>query len=164
MQIFGDGKAWIRIRIRIRIDVNCSIRVRDSFHQILTISHYFLCSKMNFMAGPPELPAAGAGVRGCQSHLLLTWQEHVDRPRQGLFPRDACTLSVLPGPATECCDLQGCGSAFIWSGSGSSILGWIPIRIQSGSRVLMTINWKNLQMGKKNFLITKYNLSIPRPP
>jgi hypothetical protein len=25
---------------------------------------------------------------------------------------------------------QGCGSAFISSGSGSSILGWIPIRIQ----------------------------------
>jgi hypothetical protein len=26
--------------------------------------------------------------------------------------------------------IEGCGSAFIWYGSGSSILGWIPIRIQ----------------------------------
>ncbi len=36
------------------------------------------------------------------------------------------------------------GFVFIWYGSGSSILGWIPIwiRIQSGSRVLMTKNWK----------------------
>ncbi len=37
---------------------------------------------------------------------------------------------------------QGCGSVFIFSGSGSSILGWTPIRIQiriqSGSRALMT--------------------------
>ncbi len=36
---------------------------------------------------------------------------------------------------------QCLGSVFIWYGSGSSILGWIPIRIririQSGSRVLM---------------------------
>ncbi len=41
---------------------------------------------------------------------------------------------------------QGCGSAFI--SSGSSILGWIPIRIriririQSGSRALMNKNWR----------------------
>ncbi len=26
--------------------------------------------------------------------------------------------------------IQGCGSVFIWYGSGSSILGWIPIRIR----------------------------------
>jgi hypothetical protein len=50
---------------------------------------------MNLMAGPPELPVAGTGVGGRESHLLLTWQEHVDRARQGLFPRDACTLPVL---------------------------------------------------------------------
>ncbi len=37
---------------------------------------------------------------------------------------------------------QGCGSAFI--SSGSSILGWIPIRIQYGSRALMTKNWKKI--------------------
>ncbi len=50
------------------------------------------------------------------------------------------------------CDwyFQGCGSAFI--SSGSSILGWIPIRIriQSGSRALMTKNWrKKITAGKK---------------
>ncbi len=31
---------------------------------------------------------------------------------------------------TRCYFIQGCGSAFISSGSGSNILGWIPIRIQ----------------------------------
>ncbi len=41
---------------------------------------------------------------------------------------------------------QGCGSVFIFSGSGSSSLGWTPIRIriQSGSRALMTKNWKKI--------------------
>ncbi len=50
---------------------------------------------------------------------------------------------------------QGCGSAFISFGSGSSILGWIPIRIriQSGSRSLMTKNWKNYSW--KNFFLSK---------
>ncbi len=44
--------------------------------------------------------------------------------------------------------MQGCGSVFIFygSGSGSSGSGWRPIRIriwiQSGSRALMTKNWK----------------------
>ncbi len=39
---------------------------------------------------------------------------------------------------------QGLGSVFIWYGSGSSILGWIPlrIRIQSGFRVFMTQIYK----------------------
>ncbi len=40
-------------------------------------------------------------------------------------------------------------------GSGSSILGWIPvpirIQIQSGFRVLMAKNWKNLEL--RNFII-----------
>ncbi len=46
---------------------------------------------------------------------------------------------LIPDPS-----IQGFGSVFIWygSGSGSSILGWIPIWIQSGSRVLMTENWE----------------------
>ncbi len=45
----------------------------------------------------------------------------------------------------ECLN-QVCGSVFISSGSGSSILGWTPIRIriQSGSRALMTKNWKKI--------------------
>jgi len=39
---------------------------------------------------------------------------------------------------------QGCGSVFIFSGSGYRVWGWIPIRIriQSGSRALMSKNWK----------------------
>ncbi len=62
---------------------------------------------------------------------------------------------------------QDYGSAFIWSGSGSSILGWISIRIQirSWSRVLMAKNWKKIPAEKKlNLcLIKNYNWPIPRP-
>ncbi len=51
------------------------------------------------------------------------------------------------------------GSVFLLYGSGygSSILGWIPIRIliQSGSRVLMTRNWKKYQL-KKLYFLNKY--------
>jgi hypothetical protein len=56
--------------------------------------------------------------------------------------------------------IQGCGSAFI--SSGSSILGWIPIRIQGFNDQKMDKNysWKNI----KFFLIKNYNLPIPRPP
>ncbi len=57
---------------------------------------------------------------------------------------------------------QGCGSAFIWS--GSSILGWIPIRfrIKSGSRVLMTKNGKKFTAEKKNnFLNQKLKFIYP---
>ncbi len=63
---------------------------------------------------------------------------------------------------------QVCRSVFIWYGSGSSIFGWIPIRIwiQSGSGVLMTKNWKKLH--QKFFLFflfyQNYNVPIPRPP
>ncbi len=39
------------------------------------------------------------------------------------------------------------GSVFIRHGSWSSSSGWIPIRIQPGSRVL-TKNWRNLQVKK----------------
>ncbi len=42
---------------------------------------------------------------------------------------------------------QSFGSGFIDSGSGSSILGWIPIRIHS--EVLMTKNWKKCTADKK---------------
>ncbi len=61
------------------------------------------------------------------------------------------------------------GSVFIWSGSGSSILDWILIRItiQSRSRVLMTKKSKKKNCsGKRNlkFLIKNCNLHIPRPP
>ncbi len=46
---------------------------------------------------------------------------------------------------------QGCGSASISSGSGSSIVGWTPIRIriQSGSKALMTKNWKKKKLQQK---------------
>ncbi len=50
-----------------------------------------------------------------------------------------------------CLYLQCFGSGFVESGSGSSILVWMPIRIRiiSGSRVLfMTKNWKNWQLTK----------------
>jgi hypothetical protein len=43
------------------------------------------------------------------------------------------------------------GSVFIFSGSGSRVWGWRPIRIriQSGSRALMTKNWKKITAEKK---------------
>jgi hypothetical protein len=61
------------------------------------------------------------------------------------------------------------------SGYGSSILGLIPIesgsdldpiRIQPGSRVWITENWKKFTADKKNifFYIKHCNLPIPRPP
>ncbi len=42
------------------------------------------------------------------------------------------------------CLIQGCGSAFISSGSGSSILGWIPIRIQgfNDQKLKKNYSWK----------------------
>ncbi len=56
---------------------------------------------------------------------------------------------------------QGCGSAFIPSGSGSSILGWIPIRIriQYGSKLLMTKYRKKLQL-KKNSIFLEHKTTI----
>ncbi len=50
---------------------------------------------------------------------------------------------------------QDCGFAFIWS--GSNILGWIPIRIQSRSRVLIK-NVKNFRQKEKTIWIKNYNL------
>jgi hypothetical protein len=46
---------------------------------------------------------------------------------------------------------QGFGSVFIFYGSGSRGSGWRPIRIriQSGSRALMTKNWKKITAEKK---------------
>ncbi len=62
---------------------------------------------------------------------------------------------------------QGCGFVFISSGSGSSILGWTPIqiriRIQSGSRALMTKNCKKITAEKFFFSFKNCNLPIPRP-
>ncbi len=65
--------------------------------------------------------------------------------------------------------IQGFGSVFIFygSGSGSRGRGWrsIWIRIQSGSRALMTKNLKQITAEKKLnfFLIKNCNLPIPRP-
>ncbi len=59
---------------------------------------------------------------------------------------------------------QGCGSAFISSGSGSSILGWTPIRIriQSGSRALMTKSFKKITAEKKfSFFLSKTAIYLP---
>ncbi len=57
---------------------------------------------------------------------------------------------------------QGCGSAFISSGSGSSILGWTHIRIQyeSGSRALMTKNWKKITTEKFFFFGSKTTIYL----
>ncbi len=78
--------------------------------------------------------------------------------------------------------MQGCGSVFISSGSGSRILGYIPIRIQygSGSRDLMTkkglnkkYSWiKNLILDQKlqftlsikNGQVTEEAFSSPKRP
>ncbi len=47
------------------------------------------------------------------------------------------------------------------SASGSSISGWIPIRIQSGSRVLRTKNWKKFTAERNLFFwINNYNLPV----
>jgi hypothetical protein len=63
---------------------------------------------------------------------------------------------------------QGCGSVFIFSGSGSRVWCWRPIRIririQYGSRALMTKNGKNITAEFFFFLIKKCNLPIARPP
>ncbi len=60
------------------------------------------------------------------------------------------------------CVQQCFGSLFIWSGSGSSILGWIPIRIQSEFSVLWPKIGKNLQLNKiKLFLDQKLQFTCP---
>ncbi len=52
-------------------------------------------------------------------------------------------------------NFRGCGSAFIWYGSGYSIFGWIPIRIQgfNDEKLKKIHRWK-----KKKFWIKNYNL------
>ncbi len=56
--------------------------------------------------------------------------------------------------------LQGCGSAFLSSGSGSSILGWIPIRIQgfNDQKLKKNYSWKKITF----FWNKNHNLPIPR--
>ncbi len=91
-----------------------------------------------------------------------------------------CGYSWIPDPPTQLnpdpdpqhciCrrlsfDGQGCGSVFIWYGSWSSILGWIPIRIwiQSGSRNLITKNWKKFTYKNKNkFFLSKTTIDLYR--
>ncbi len=66
--------------------------------------------------------------------------------------KDAHTVNAEPRRRNLIILSQGFGSAFIWywSGSGSSILDWIPIRIriQSGFRVFMTKNLKKFTADK----------------
>ncbi len=63
------------------------------------------------------------------------------------------------------CSVSDPYSFFSGSGSGSRVWGWIPIRIriQSGSRALMTKNWKKITAEKKFkfFLIKNCNSPIP---
>jgi len=54
--------------------------------------------------------------------------------------------------------VDACGSVFIWYGSGSSILGWIPIRIQGFD----TRNWKKFTAEFFSFyqkLFSKHEIS-----
>ncbi len=74
-------------------------------------------------------------------------------------------------PGTPYPRFQCFGSVFIWYGSESNILGWIPIRIQSGSRfwntdpdpiriqVLMTKNWKKFT-ATKNYILFRSKSTI----
>jgi hypothetical protein len=61
-----------------------------------------------------------------------------------------CRSLCPPGSGSE---TNFFGSVFFWYGSGHSILGWIPTRIpsQSGSRVLMTKNWKKITAENKKY-------------
>ncbi len=68
--------------------------------------------------------------------------------------REQC-CGYIPDLAPDPTLKPGFGSVFIWSGSGSSILGWIPIRIQSGSRVFTTKNVKKFTAEKKKFCIKR---------
>ncbi len=70
----------------------------------------------------------------------------------------AILLGLKPKSQNQCF-----GSGFIDSGSGSSILGWVPIRIQSRSRVLMTKNWKKCKAGKKFAIYLTLGLHKGRP-
>ena len=78
---------------------------------------------------------------------------------RNVFSQDATFEPAVTGALT-----LGCGSAFISSGSGSrsSNLGWIPIRIwiQSGSRALMTKNWKKITAEKKKILGSKTTIYL----
>ncbi len=54
------------------------------------------------------------------------------------------------------CHRQGCGSVFIWYGSGSGILGWIPIQIRiPGFDDQKLKNSWNLQASIKDVQVTK---------
>jgi hypothetical protein len=78
---------------------------------------------------------------------------------------------VLAASRSGLADRQGCGSAFISSGSGSSILGWIPIRIQywsgSGSSPNPGLLWPKIEKKftaekkKKKFLDQKLQFTYP---
>ncbi len=72
----------------------------------------------------------------CTKNLLCKWRH---------YPT-VTTLPDLTVPRYQCF-----GSVFIFSWSGSRVWGWRPlrIRIQSGSRALMTKNWKKITAEKK---------------
>ncbi len=99
---------------------------------VLYISFTFIYTR-NFLKIPPKLKSENQG-------MFEAWLANYNCPEPDFL------FWIFSKPK-----IQGCGSAFISSGSGSSILGWIPIqiRIQSGSRAFMTKNWKKLQLKKK---------------
>ncbi len=73
---------------------------------------------------------------------------HCGAEDAGIEPRTVATKALAVGRSNHSARshphnathyyLQCFGSVFIWYGSGSNILGWIPIRIQSRIRVLIT--------------------------
>ncbi len=93
-------------------------------------SNFFILLHSGFVSGNPvtiwsDVPVLRTGI---------AWESDKQYKFKWVNQLNVCTRGIR----------QGCGSALISSGSGSSILGWTPIRIriQSGSRALMT---KNLQ-------------------
>jgi hypothetical protein len=77
-------------------------------------------------------------------HVSRTWcgSETIGAGRIGRIVRSDCNLIF----DAKRCIFQGCGSAFISSGSGSSILGWIPIRITSfnDQKLEKNYSWKKI--------------------
>ncbi len=105
-------------------------------------------------------------VHGTLNHLLhrweiIYWAAKRGAPWKGVYSglsrvldlierimRDGSEFQEQVYYASLCYENQCFGSGFIESGSGSSILGWKPIWIQSVSSILMTKNRKKFRTEK----------------
>ena len=92
---------------------------------------------------------------------MRTWS----RPWSLIDPSRWVIITFWSAIAIICVYQCFVGALFIWYGTESSILGWTPIRIQSGSRVLMTNNWreKNYSTAKKSLLFLDQKLQFTYP-